>query len=192
MLVVLALISVGDSAPPCQREQRGRHGVKLAKQIKALLSPGCPNAACKAAWCSLVVAPAAGRCATFVRFHYMCCCDADVCAFNNADQKPYPHLLICSPLTHCHSAFGECLTTPPFSKYLILLTCSRSTFLLTPGELSRYSSWCSSRCRRYLKGKSLHFHEYYYFPDRVFVMRYCKKKESLWICHPLFAFHICY
>lgn len=32
--------------------------VKLAKQIKALLSPGCPNAACKAGLC--VVARAAG------------------------------------------------------------------------------------------------------------------------------------
>lgn len=90
-----------------------------------------------------------------------CCCSVKMCAFHNTDQKLYPHTLISGPLTHCHSAFGECFTTPPFSKYLILLTCSLTTLLLAvhhPRTLLRCSLSFSSRCTVYLKEKFLENH----------------------------------
>lgn len=64
-----------------------------------------------------------------------CCCGAQVCAFLKTDQKLYPRTLICAPLTHCHSAFGDDFATPLFRKYLILLTCSLAALLQTRNSL---------------------------------------------------------
>lgn len=64
-----------------------------------------------------------------------CCCGAQVCAFLKTDQKLYPRTLICAPLTHCHSAFGDDFATPLFRKYLILLTCSLAALLQTRNAL---------------------------------------------------------
>lgn len=121
--------------------------VKLAKQITALLSPGRTpqKGACKAG--SGAVSSRTGEVIENVIWRRpskgsaVRCCGAKERVF---DQKRYPRTLICGPLTHCHSAFGECFTTPPFSKYLILLKCPRSTLLLTVwhwGTLSRWGLW---------------------------------------------------
>lgn len=64
-----------------------------------------------------------------------CCCGAQVCVFLKTDQKLYPRTLICAPLTHCHSAFGDDFATPLFRKYVILLTCSLAALLQTRNSL---------------------------------------------------------